>query len=122
MKKLLSRTHSRECSPSHVVFSPGKTDSSEKGLRSPKIENVDADKKKLANGHGGQGENKGGEGEQKQKFVRLRDWNTEKQVTDTLHQQQSRVSIRSHLSSVSLVEPGRLVSPSTAMATLYPPK
>ena len=91
MKKLLGRTHSNDSNPTQIVYSPTKTSSPMKSLRSPKIENADANEK-IANGHGGNKATKQGEnGEQKQKFVRLRNWITDKQVTDTLHQQISRV-------------------------------
>ena len=93
MKKLLSRTHSSDSSPSQVVYSPTKTSSPIKSLRSPKIENADANIK-MANGHSGNKTTKNGDGaDQKQKFVRLKNWITDKQVTDTLHQQRSRVSV-----------------------------
>ncbi|CAB4036559.1 nitric oxide synthase, brain-like isoform X1, partial [Paramuricea clavata] len=93
MKKLLSRTHSSETTPSQVVFTPAKTSSSMKALKSPKIENGDDNNNKIANGHGGNKATKNGEGgEKKQKFVRLRNWITGKQITDTLHQQKSDLS------------------------------
>jgi hypothetical protein len=104
MKKLLSRTHSSETTPSQVVFTPAKTSSSMKTLKSPKIENGDDNNNnnnnKIANGHGGNKATKNGEGgEKKQKFVRLRNWITGKQITDTLHQQKSDVRVCSYMSS-----------------------
>ncbi len=90
MKKLLGRTHANDSSPAQIVYSPTKTSSPMKSLRSPKIENVDANDN-IANGHGGNKSTKQQNGEQKQKFVRLKNWITEKQVTDTLHRQIARV-------------------------------
>ena len=99
MKKLLGRTHSNESSPTQVVYSPAKTGSPMKSLRSPKVENVDANEK-IANGHGGNKTTRKDEnGEKKQKFVRLKNWITEKQVTDTLHQQIARVRDNAFISS-----------------------
>ena len=94
MKKLLSRTHSSDTSPNQIVYSPTKTSSTMKSLRSPKIENVDANDK-IVNGHsaGNKSTNKEEGAEQKQKFIRLKNWITEKQVTDTLHQQRIRVNV-----------------------------
>ena len=91
MKKLLGRTHSSESTPSQIVYSPTKSSSPIKSLRSPKIENADANNK-IANGHSGNKTNGDG-ADQKQKFVRLKNWITDKQITDTLHQQRTRVSV-----------------------------
>ena len=65
-----------------------------KSMRSPKIENVDANDK-IVNGHGKTKNARNVEAaEQKeQKFVRLKNWNTEKQITDTLHKQKNLVCI-----------------------------
>ncbi|XP_028400716.1 nitric oxide synthase, brain-like isoform X2 [Dendronephthya gigantea] len=90
MKKLLGKTHSREASPSEIVYSPNKAGSPMKTIRSPKIENVDANDK-IVNGHGGAKNGKNVEVVE-QKFVRLKNWNTEKQITDTLHKQKNMPS------------------------------
>ena len=88
MKKLLSKTYTSEAS--EVVYSSSKD--SPKKLKSPKTENVDANDK-LANGHGGNtnATKKDGMPEHCKKFVRLKNWISDKQITDTLHQQSMRV-------------------------------
>ena len=63
-----------------------------KAMQSSKVKSVDTNNTSLTNIHDGeQMMSIRAIGDRKQKFVRLKNWITEKQVTDTLHQQKNRV-------------------------------